>query len=154
MSTKLFLILYIICRRAWCGRSCSEDQPSWSSMVVTLLVLLKSLSHDKAELSWAALDLLYFFVFRCIWGSHEEAANSTVDRMNVVYTASLTFWLVWHRLREKKALVQFAFLVMESTWLLKFSFGSRCTPRYLAELTVSKTWPWMVYAAGMGCACW
>ena len=47
-------------------------------------------------------------------------------------------------IRERKALVPWAFLEIASTWVLKLSWLSRWTPRYLADFTTSKTWPWMV----------
>ena len=75
-----------------------------------------------------------FWIFLWVWGSQAEEANSTAGRTKVLYAVSFTCWLQWLRFRERKALILWAFLEMASTWVLKLSWLSRWTPRYLADL--------------------
>ena len=58
---------------------CTEVQPSWSSMYVTLLVRLKSPMTKRAALRWTSS---IFLDFRCVLGSQVEAAKSTVGLTN------------------------------------------------------------------------
>ena len=118
--------------------SSNVSQCSWSSILLTLLVLLYLL---VAYLAARRCTISTLLVRVLVYGLQTEEQYSRCGLTSDVKALLFTEVLDILKFLRRKPRVLFAFLVILSIWMFQERLFVRLTPRYLVPVSDSKMWP-------------
>ena len=131
---------YFVKHHAWARLFCRGGQFCWCHRMATLAVWVYSFLTNLAALR---CTLSYLVTCSWVWGSRDTEEYSRIGRTIDLNASSFVTWGLFRRFLCRKESFEFVFLEILVTCVFQFTWLWMFTLRYFADLTVSRTWPWI-----------